>query len=62
MARLEAFGAADFGVAQWEADEALAKPRKLAMHRATALSSQSTGWVLGESDVCFFFGGGEGVD
>lgn len=57
VARLEAFGAADFGVAQWEADEAVAKPRTLAMHRATALSSQSTGWGFGEF-VCFFFLGG----
>ena len=59
MARLEAFGAADFGVAQWEADEAVAKPRTLAMHRAEAMSSQSTGWLLGSLYV-FFLGGGGG--
>lgn len=68
MARLEAFGAADFGVAQWEADEAVAKPRTLAMHRAEALSSQSTGWVcLGVRCLFFSLGlgggwiGGKGV-
>lgn len=62
VARLEAFGAADFGVAQWEADEAVAKPRTLAMHRAEALSSQSTGWVWGSPMSFFFFGVGGGVD